>query len=89
MTEVNSFQPNLKALMKFSILFFILSAVVFSRPAFDDYFENKTLRIDYFHTGTAESEIFSLDHVYEEGAWPGTRHNIINDLNLGLYQAQV
>lgn len=70
-------------------LFLFVALVVSAQPQFDNYFENKTLRIDYFHTGTAEQEIFSLDQVYEEGEWPGTRKNLVNTLNLGLYEAQV
>ncbi len=67
----------------------VMAPLLVAQPQFDTYFENKTLRIDYFHTGTAETEIFSLDQVYEEGEWPGTRINLINKLNLGLYEAQV
>ncbi|MBN1464549.1 peptidase M64 [candidate division KSB1 bacterium] len=71
------------------VLPFIFISGLLARPAFDDYFENKTLRIDYSHTGTADAEIFSLEQVYEEGEWPGTRQHIVNDLNLGSYQACV
>ncbi len=32
----------------------------------------KTLRVDYYHTGNATEEHFSLDRVVlEPGAWPG------------------
>lgn len=71
------------------LLILILSTALFSRPQFEDYFENKTLRVDYYHTGKAGEDIFSLDQVYEEGEWPGTRDNLINNLNLGLYEAQI
>ena len=34
------------------VFFFLLSiTVTYSQVNFDDYFENKTLRLDYFHTG--------------------------------------
>ena len=56
---------------------------------FDNYFENKTLRVDYYHTGTATTEVISLDQVYEEGVWAGSRRNLIDTLNLGKYLVKV
>ncbi|MBN1481777.1 peptidase M64 [candidate division KSB1 bacterium] len=70
-------------------LVLLASTLLFAKPQFEKYFENKTLRIDYFHSGTAQTEIFSLDQVYEEGEWPGTRNQLINNLQLGLYEAQL
>lgn len=75
--------------MKSYIIFFLPVSILVAKPQFDTYFENKTLRVDYFHSGTAQTEIFSLDQVYEEGEWPGTRTHLVNNLQLGLYEAQV
>ncbi len=73
------------------ILFFILtiSLAANAQISFDDYFEAKTLRIDVFHTGTAKDEIFSLDQVYEEGEWSGTRTHMVSPVDAGLYRATV
>jgi len=35
--------------------------------SYDRFFTQKTLRVDYFHTGTKGQEVFSLDEVIEEG----------------------
>ncbi len=48
-----------------------------------------TMRLDYFHTGTAADERFSLDALVEEGPWPGNPARAIDDTNLGKYQFQV
>ncbi|MBQ4355952.1 MAG: peptidase M64 [Bacteroidales bacterium] len=40
---------------------------------FDRYFENKTLRINYLHTGDAQSEKFTLKEYHAGGVWSGTR----------------
>jgi len=56
---------------------------------FDSRFTNATLRIDYNHTGAAGEEILSLDRLYEEGSWPGPRVNLIDNLDLGRYQAKL
>jgi hypothetical protein len=47
------------------------------------------MRVDYYHTGTKGSETISLDKVYEEGVWPGSRVNLIDGLNLGEYLVRV
>jgi hypothetical protein len=56
---------------------------------FNDRFTDATLRIDYHHTGAAGEEILSLDRVYEEGPWSGPRINLIDNLDLGRYQAKL
>lgn len=57
--------------------------------SFDRFFENKTLRVDYYHTGTATQEFISLDQAYEEGEWAGSQVNLIDTLNLGKYLVKV
>jgi hypothetical protein len=56
---------------------------------FDRLFTGQTLRLDYFHTGTAGQEYLSLDEVRKEGAWPGSRTRLIDDTNLGTYRFEV
>ena len=48
-----------------------------------------TFRLDYFHTGTADEERFSLDAIVLEGPWPGNPHRPLDDLNLGKYRFEV
>jgi hypothetical protein len=57
--------------------------------SFDHYFTERTLRIDYYHTGTKGSESCALDQLYEEGSWPGSKINLIDTLNLGEYLVRV
>src|SRR5215470_5558929 len=46
----------------------------------------RTMRVDYFHTGTATEERFSLDRVVLEPLeWPGNPAKAIDDTNLGKY----
>src|SRR5947209_6373544 len=49
----------------------------------------RTMRLDYYHTGDATSEIFSLDEVIVEGAWPGPLDRVVDDTNLGKYFFEV
>lgn len=48
-----------------------------------------TVRLDYFHTGDAATEIFSPDAVVIEGEWPGPPGKLIDDTNLGKYYFEV
>jgi IgA Peptidase M64/Peptidase M64 N-terminus len=48
------------------------------------------MRIDYYHTGNAERELFSLDRIVVEPlAWPGNPQKAIDETNLGKYLFEV
>jgi hypothetical protein len=64
----------------------IFSSLVLLLPALA---APRTLRLDYFHTGDASTEIFSLDSVVLEGEWPGPPEKSIEDTNLGKYYFEV
>ena len=49
-----------------------------------------TMRLDYFHTGNASTELFSVDRVVVEPLeWPGNPQKAIDDSNLGKYFFEV
>jgi len=56
---------------------------------FDQVFSGKTLRFDYYHSGTAGQEEISVDQFRIEGEWPGSRKHLIDDTNLGKFLFQV
>ena len=70
---------------------------LFAGINFDEFFVDKTMRVDFFHTGTKGFEVISLDKVYEEPAvlthekkmWAGNKTNLIDTMNLGKYLAKV
>lgn len=50
----------------------------------------RTLRVDYYHTGTATTEVFSLDRIVQEPLpWPGDTTQNLDDSNLGKYYFEV
>jgi hypothetical protein len=50
----------------------------------------RTMRLDYFHTGNATEERFSLDRIVLEPLdWPGNPARAIDDTNLGKYFFEV
>lgn len=49
-----------------------------------------TMRVDYYHTGNATQEMFSLDRVVIEPLpWPGNPRKNIDETNLGKYLFEV
>jgi IgA Peptidase M64/Peptidase M64 N-terminus len=51
---------------------------------------DKTMRVDYFHTGGPKSgETVSLDRVLNDGAWPGSRAQLVDKTDLGAYRFEV
>jgi IgA peptidase M64/peptidase M64-like protein len=59
----------------------LLAAVLLAAPSSIP----RTMRVDYFHGGTASEEAFSLDGVVVEGAWPGPSNRLFDETNLGKY----
>ena len=70
----------------FSLLFISIS---YTQINFDDYFEDKTLRLDYFHTGDKENDFYSFDELIEEPYWGGSKANLIDKFNYGKYKFEV
>jgi hypothetical protein len=50
---------------------------------------DKTLRIDYFHIGDADTEIITIDQIYMNGIWAGSRLHLIDDFNVGRYYVKI
>lgn len=73
-----------------------LAAVIAFQPAspgtstFDTRFSGQTMRVDYFHTGGGGTpETISLDRVVNDGAWAGSRTQLVDPTNLGKYRFEV
>jgi hypothetical protein len=56
---------------------------------FDMFFVDSTMRVDYYHTGFYNKDIFSLDQIRIEREWPASKTNLIDTLNLGKYLVKV
>lgn len=70
------------------LLLTLIPCLVFSQ-SFNQYFVDRTLRVDYHHTGTKGMEVIALDKVYEEGIWPGSKTQLLDHLNFGEYMLRV
>jgi hypothetical protein len=72
--------------MKIITLFLLLTSVIIPQVNFDDYFINKTLRLDYYHTGDKNNDFYSFDEMIEEPYWGGSRINLIDPFDYGSYK---
>lgn len=57
--------------------------------AFERSFTGATLRIDAYHSGTADEERFALGRFRIEGDWPGSRTALLDPNDFGKYRIEV
>lgn len=66
-----------------------MTAVDDGSGIFDTWFLDKTMRLDYYHSGTSREEHFAIDQVVSDGPWGGSRTQLADQLELGLYFFEV
>jgi len=75
--------------MKNLLLILALLLAFSSQAQYKKYFENNTLRYDYFHSGDASDEYWAQDEFIREGQWAGPRNNLIDPFDYGHYRVMV
>jgi hypothetical protein len=78
-----------RSVFSITLLMFLSLSAALAGVNYDRFFTDKTMRVDYFHTGTKGEDRITVDQVYQEGSWPGTRTNLVDELNLGEYGFRV
>ncbi len=74
--------------MKYRILFLLFGLLLvlkYSYAQFTEFFENKTLRLDYFHGGNSQNEYFAFDAWKEEPFWAGSTKALLDTFGFGQY----
>jgi hypothetical protein len=73
------------------LLFAASSTPVFAQGSnpFSDYFQDSTLRIDYYHIGNSSEEIITFDRLLRQGSWAGNPRHLIDPLGFGRYSVAV
>jgi hypothetical protein len=56
---------------------------------FNDFFDDKTIRIDYYHIGDSSTEIITIDFIYKYGTWAGSTKHLIDNFNNGAYYHKI
>jgi hypothetical protein len=71
------------------VIFLALSGYSSNKVDFKQYFKDKTMRVDYFHSGMATEEHFAIDRILSDGAWAGSTTHLIDEVDFGLYQFDI
>lgn len=81
----------MKRAIVYIIVILFIPGVQFAQTSlnFDDYFVDKTMRLDYFHIGDAKEEWITVDQVYEQGTWAGSERNLVDNFDNGRYYAKI
>jgi hypothetical protein len=53
---------------------------------FADRFVDRTMRVDYYHAGNAVEETATIDRIYDQGPWAGSRTVLLDPFNYGRYR---
>lgn len=56
---------------------------------FDDFFMEKTMRLDYIHAGDARNEYFFAEEVIEEPHWAGNKTHLLEEKGRGNHLLKV
>ncbi|HAH25247.1 MAG TPA: peptidase M64 [Prolixibacteraceae bacterium] len=70
-------------------IFFVVGAVQHSMAQFSKIFESKSLRLDYYHCGNADSETFYFGQLKQEPFWGGSKSHLVDTNGYGSYQMEV
>ena len=60
-----------------------------AQAGFDRYFEDKTMRFDFYHCGDAAREEYFFDEVREEPYWAGSKVSLVDDTGYGVQLLKV
>lgn len=72
-----------------ALCFFAALPRASAQSTYDADFTDRTMRVDFYHSGTATEEHVSLSQPVDDGPWPGSRTKLIDPLNLGKYMLEV
>ena len=75
--------------MRKLVAILILVAPIFASAQFDKYFENRTMRVDYYHSGDYQTDTYFIDEIIAEPYWGGSKLNLIDDTKFGKYLVKV
>lgn len=56
---------------------------------YSDYFTDNSLRLDYYHTGTSDSEQILFKEIRKEAFWGGSKTNLTDKFGYGSYLVKV
>ena len=68
------------------VMLISITSFAFGQVNFEDYFENKTLRVDYLMGGSAKDQTVFIKELKEEPFWGGSKTNLIDQFGFGTFK---
>jgi len=75
--------------MKQFIILVLVTISLTGYAQFDKFFHDKTLRMDYYHSGNSDSETYYFNELIEEPYWGGSKVNLVDTFEYGKYYMKV
>lgn len=75
--------------MKTFLTSVLLFVCLHSMAQFSNFFDDRTMRLDYYHSGDKNNEFYSLDQCYIEPYWGGSKVNLLDIFDYGKYKFEV
>ncbi len=72
-----------KSIPALVILVLLNSLSAYGSIDFDEYFIDKTMRIDYYQTGDSDELTITIDQIYKQGSWAGNPDKTIQTVENG------
>lgn len=71
--------------LRLIIIILLFTNTLGAQVEFTKYFKDKTMRFDFFHSGTSAEEHFAIDRIVSDGTWGGSQSVLIDELAFGPY----
>ena len=68
------------------VMLISITSFAFGQVNFEDYFENKSLRVDYLMGGSAKDQTVFIKELKEEPFWGGSKTNLIDQFGFGTFK---
>jgi len=68
-----------------SLIVLVMGMPPAAAAEFEDWFQDRTLRVDYTHIGDAKEEWIAFERMVLEGPWAGSTKNLVDPFNQGRY----
>ena len=75
--------------MRYIIILCLVIISLSGFAQFDKFFHDKTLRMDYYHSGNSDEEAYYFDELIEEPYWGGSKVNLVDTFEYGRYYMKV
>lgn len=79
----------MKVFILYSVFILVVPFGIAEDIEFSDYFDDATMRVDYFHTACGDYDQINIDQIVVNGIWAGNPKNLLSPTENGKYAIKV